>query len=1659
MVGASGAGRRRTPLGWLGAALLLTAGGAAAQESAHMVPMFAAASPAGAQGVVRIRNLSDDAGTVRINGFDDAGVRAGPITIAIGAGETVDLAAEALARTGASGFDRAVPHWRLAVGSTLDLQVHAYLRTPDGLLAAMHDVAPEDGGRHEVAFFNPGRNTRQVSLLRLVNPGEMAVGATIRGTDDAGGTSAAVRTTVPARGARMLTAQQLEGGAAELVGALGSGAGRWRLTVTATQPLHVMSLLASPTGHLANVSAAPGNVRREGTAFRHDVFLFPAARSAAPGFVRVINRGKDAAEIRISAFDDSNTTYPPTRLAIPAGTARHFNAADLEQGNPAKGFVGGTGAGEGPWRLQLDTSSEIEVLAYVRSPDGFVASMHDAAARAGMRHRVAIFDPAGGADRESLLRLVNTDRHAAGIAISGVDDAGLAGGTVRTTLPGLSAVTLTAADLEMGRGFTGALGTGVGKWRLTVTADAQIRVLSLMRSADGHLTNLSTVAGGGRPVFATAGGVFRTRVSGPIVQARCASCHVAGGQSAATRLVFVPASAGGHLERNRRAFEDFVARVSNGAALVLAKIAGDANHGGGEQVPMGSESYAAMRRFLSLVESNAPRRPPSEGVANVGYYNYESPHSNPLALLPDESLIYVANTPADTVDVIETATGAMVARVQVGIDPVGIAVRPDGKEVWVSNHVSDSVSVIDADPASPTRHQVLATIQDLDAATKSTRFDEPVGIAFAGNRKAYVALSSSNRIAVIDVRTRRIVRHLAITAQDPRALAVRNGRLYVVPFESNNQTQISGCWPENIDGELCTFDARRHVTEAPGGAAQSLSTGYVADIVRHPGIPDRDLYVFDTATDELLQVVDTLGTLLYGITVDSTGRVFIAQAEARNDANGKAGTRGHGLAEMENRAFLNQITTLPCEGRCGAPTRYELEPLPPAHPPKDEALATPFAIDVSADDEIVVATAAASSRLFTVDAATGEVLARVDVGAIPRGLALQNAADGSPATAWVLNALANSVSKVQLADPRNPTVAYTIPLADPADPVLRRGRIAFNDADATSTGTFACASCHPDSHTDQLLWILAAPLCDAGCDQIQPRLVQDIRGLRGSAPYHWDGTLGDPFGGVNTPNTTRHVPPNCDGEAEETCTLHLVDATLAGAMCDQSNCETNDEGKPGPLSSAERAAMSKYLLSVPYPPSPERPYTNAITAQAQTGIRTFQFEKQCGNCHRMPFWTMTNMGGSGMDVPSWRGANDRWKNAPQNRFFFADLVRGDTRGFPERFGFTSDRDMFQMILEGSVGFSGALGRQTTLNPRTARLPDTALLLDALEQAATEGGIVLQGEGVLLDADGTTHPVALEYESGAYHHAGRAFSRESLLSLAASGRALLTLTARLGPNADYARPQPTLRPHELPILPMFRGGRPADFPELYRNEPMRLRGEHIQPGAWPVVDGRRVGGSVRCEAGELPDCEDDTIFVELDDLPATPGMHLLQLQNPAGLFSNDFVFHVHAEPPRAESGNPIASGGRFNGRGDWNAALENASVTWNGAANFAIRAPNAQPWRVSLTRAVAVRAGVTYSICYTAKAADYRYIEVNIDSGPGGTRPYRSLMGTGFAPEVGAAERGTGASLNTTYHEFRHRFVPPETDVSARLTFNLAQSAADVQIDDVGLYEGRGCGVP
>jgi len=932
-------------------------------------------------------------------------------------------------------------------------------------------------------------------------------------------------------------------------------------------------------------------------------------------------------------------------------------------------------------------------------------------------------------------------------------------------------------------------------------------------------------------------------------------------------------------------------------------------------------SLVACREFDVQTETQESDGAPPTPVSSVGHPTFMSPHASPIAVARGE--VFVVNTPADTVDVIGADSRLIESRIEVGIDPVGLAVRPDGLEVWVSNHVSDSVSVIDNDPESPTYLQVVATVQDLDPLTRATRFDEPVGIAFASNEKAYVALSSENQIAVIDVRTREITDRLTIPAQDPRAIAVRGNRLYVIPFESNNQTQLSGCCMDasdpvcvaaplagTIGDGLCTFDARLHsITNN-----NVLSTFAVVDIVKHPEVPDRDLFVFDTTSDELVEVVNTLGTLLYGLTVDSTGQVFVAQTDARNDANGSAGTLGDGLSEMENRAFLNGITHVDCGGPCGVPEIIDLEPLPPSEPAAGMALATPFAIQISDDDGLLVATAASSNILFTLDADSGEVLGRTEVPAVPRGVALESNEAGGATQAWVLSAAANSVTLVDLSDPALPEVRETIALEDPTHPEVRAGRIAFNDANASTTGTFSCESCHPDGGADQLLWVLDTPICNlAGCDQIPPRVTMPIRGLRDTTPYHWDGIPGDPYGGKNTSNIfPGNDPPTCDIEDPHSCTLSLVDGALASTMCMVGNCSGNEEGKAGALTAAERDAMATFLLSVPYPPSQRRAYDNVLSSVAQDGFRLFHIDGDlqggpqpnvCGDCHRMPFLVSTNTFFTGMDAPTWRGAYDRWLILPQGRLNIIDFSfyrAFSAVGTPEQsvwrlsWGFRPRFDpVWNMVTEGSTGFSGSFARNMTLNAASANSVETDTLLDSLELSASEGGIVLQGAGVFIDASGSRR-VALEFDPelgmGSYVEGGDdpdSFTRDELISLAENGGFVGSLTGRVGLNVDVDSPQPALWTQSTL---QDQSGR-QNFPILSAgNTSMRLSGRHVQDGAHVIVDGRRVPATVVCVEGTLPNCGSERIEVRLEMPPETSGIHFLQLQNPGGLFSNDFIFH-------------------------------------------------------------------------------------------------------------------------------------------------------------------------
>ena len=229
----------------------------------------------------------------------------------------------------------------------------------------------------------------------------------------------------------------------------------------------------------------------------HEIALVtPASNAVQQTFVRIVNRSDSAGTASISAIDDAGEAFGPVTLSLGPRETVHLNSQDLEGGNRSKGLSGGVGDGEGNWRLSLDSELDIEPLAYIRTTDGFLTSMHDLVAEdASGRYRVPLFNPGSNRNQQSRLRLINAGDSNVDVTISGFDDDGMPppNGNVLLTLPAGEAHMITAQQLESGdSALTGRFGDGTGKWTLLVSANGPIQVMNLMLSvASGNLTNLS----------------------------------------------------------------------------------------------------------------------------------------------------------------------------------------------------------------------------------------------------------------------------------------------------------------------------------------------------------------------------------------------------------------------------------------------------------------------------------------------------------------------------------------------------------------------------------------------------------------------------------------------------------------------------------------------------------------------------------------------------------------------------------------------------------------------------------------------------------------------------------------------------------------------------------------------------------------------------------------------------------------------------------------------------------------------------------------------------------------------------------------------------------------------------------------------------------------
>jgi len=110
-----------------------------------------------------------------------------------------------------------------------------------------------------------------------------------------------------------------------------------------------------------------------------------------------------------------------------------------------------------------------------------------------------------------------------------------------------------------------------------------------------------TLAIGTKPVAESASlTLYNALISAPIVQSRCVSCHVSGGASGNTRLVFVRSSVDNYMTLNYNEMVDFVRNTPNGASLILSKPQG-IGHGGGIQLPSGSIELNNLSKFVEAL--------------------------------------------------------------------------------------------------------------------------------------------------------------------------------------------------------------------------------------------------------------------------------------------------------------------------------------------------------------------------------------------------------------------------------------------------------------------------------------------------------------------------------------------------------------------------------------------------------------------------------------------------------------------------------------------------------------------------------------------------------------------------------------------------------------------------------------------------------------------------------------------------------------------------------------------------------------------------------------------------------------------------------------------------------------------------------------------------
>ncbi|MGW3152414.1 beta-propeller fold lactonase family protein [Streptomyces sp. NPDC001177] len=203
-----------------------------------------------------------------------------------------------------------------------------------------------------------------------------------------------------------------------------------------------------------------------------------------------------------------------------------------------------------------------------------------------------------------------------------------------------------------------------------------------------------------------------------------------------------------------------------------------------------------------------------------------------IAMLPNGTKAYVSNELSNNVSVIDTADRTVTATIGVGVHPRGIAVTPDGTKAYVADNGSNEVSVID-------------TATNTVTGSPITVGTSPNGLDILPNgSKVYVANAASNSVSVINTSTDTVSTTITtnIGANPQDTVATENGQKVYVPNHDDNNVSV-------IDTATDTASPTQvSVGTGPGGAAASPSQGDTVVTFQVSPTDGLTITVPDTAT-------------------------------------------------------------------------------------------------------------------------------------------------------------------------------------------------------------------------------------------------------------------------------------------------------------------------------------------------------------------------------------------------------------------------------------------------------------------------------------------------------------------------------------------------------------------------------------------------------------------------------------------------------------------------------------------------------------------------------------------------------------------------------------------------------------------------------------------